>query len=729
MPLQPTLSPTGDPDAAHPGESTDDGDSTAPLPAPSGPSRAVLMLVHPRLLFLYWVIDGEIEERLRRPGLTTALVVEVSADGRTFRETDRRAFDTRAPCWYVPNSTVDCRVRVRLGTNEGGRFSEFLTSNILRVPREGPGDAPEIWKDRREAGGPGTAGPDLPPSHVAARTESYREGARVTSPGGGAVWEPAARAGYGDVVAAEPAEGDICFVLHSHLPFIRHPERERFLEENWLFEAITETYLPLLDMFDHLAEDRVEARVAVSLTPTLMAMLRDPLLLSRYERHLDRMCILAGLEVQRTRRDPDFGPVAGFYRDRLERLRFLFAKQYGRDLVGRFSRLESEGRIEILACAATHGFLPHLAAVPGSVRAQIAVGVREHARQVGRSPRGMWLPECAYFEGLDALLASEGVEYVFVDSRGVRNASSRPRLELHAPIVSPAGVLAFGRDEECSEQVWSSKRGYPGDPAYRDFYRDIGYDLDAAYVGPFLDPSGARGFTGLKYHRITGGHDQKEPYQRERALLTLETHADDFVRNRRRQSLSLTSRLGRRPLMVAMYDAELFGHWWFEGTEWLEAVLRRLPAAGLRVVTPGHYLDDQPVQQVAEPAASSWGDGGYYEVWLGQANDWIWPPLHDAARRMTDLAARAAGGGALQRRALAQLGRELLLAQASDWPFILKHETAVGYARRRAREHLLRFDRLAKQLEEGRVDEADLAALEARDNLFPDLDHEIWRRA
>src|SRR3989442_9481466 len=107
MPLQPTLSPTGDPDAAHPGESTDDGDSTAPLPAPSGPSRAVLMLVHPRLLFLYWVIDGEIEERLRRPGLTTALVVEVSADGRTFRETDRRGFHTRAPCWDGPNPTVD----------------------------------------------------------------------------------------------------------------------------------------------------------------------------------------------------------------------------------------------------------------------------------------------------------------------------------------------------------------------------------------------------------------------------------------------------------------------------------------------------------------------------------------------------------------------------------------------------------------------------------------------
>src|SRR6266702_6440059 len=168
---------------------------------------------------------------------------------------------------------------------------------------------------------------------------------------------------------------------------------------------MAETYLPLLDMFDHLEEDGVEARVAVSLTPTLMTILRDPLLLQRFERHLDRSRVLAGREVVRTRRDPDFGPLAGFYLDRLERLRYLFARRYGRDLVGRFAELERAGRIEILACAATHGFLPHLAPVPESVRAQIAIGVQEHTRQIGRPPRGMWLPECAYFEGLDAVLA------------------------------------------------------------------------------------------------------------------------------------------------------------------------------------------------------------------------------------------------------------------------------------------------------------------------------------
>jgi 1,4-alpha-glucan branching enzyme len=729
MPLQPPDFATANPEAGRAAESADEADYSTPLPAPSGPPRAVLMLVHPRLLFLYWVVGRELEERLRRPGAAPELRLEASADGQSFREVDRQSFDVGAPGWYLSNSAVDCRVRVRLGVDDRGGFSELLTSNLLQVPREGPGGAPEIWIDRRTAGGPSpseTAPPSRPPAE---QVEPRAAADRVTSPGRGPVWEQGAGARTPNLTGAPVAEGDLCLVLHSHLPFIRHPEREHFLEETWLFEAITETYLPLLDMFDHLAEDGVEARAAVSLTPTLMAMLRDPLLLSRYERHLDRTRVLAGLEVARTRRDPDFGPVAGFYRDRLERLGFLFVKKYGRDLVGRFAALESEGRIEILACAATHGFLPNLAPVPQSVRAQIALGAREHRRQIGRPPRGMWLPECAYFEGLDSVLAAEGIEYIFLDSRAIHHASSRPRLGVHAPIVSPAGVVAFGRDEESSEQVWSSKRGYPGDPTYRDFYRDIGYDLEAAYVGPFLDPSGERGFTGLKYHAITGRHDEKEPYRREQALRTLETHADDFVANRRRQAIALKSRLGRRPLMVAMYDAELFGHWWFEGPEWLETVLRRLPAAGLRAVAPGQYLADQPVQQAAEPSASSWGDGGYYQVWLAEANDWIWPPLHDASRRMADLASRVDGAGALQKRALAQLGRELLLAQASDWPFILKHQTAVGYAQRRAREHLLRFDRLAKQLEAGRVDEADLSAVEARDNLFPDLDPGIWRRS
>jgi 1,4-alpha-glucan branching enzyme len=303
-------------------------------------------------------------------------------------------------------------------------------------------------------------------------------------------------------------------------------------------------------------------------------------------------------------------------------------------------------------------------------------------------------------------------------------------------------VAAFGRDEESSAQVWSAEKGYPGDPVYRDFYRDIGFDLDADYVAPYLDPAGQRGMTGFKYHRITGRTDHKEPYRRFEALRTAAWHAADFVNNRRAQIDWLAGGMDRPPLVTSMYDAELFGHWWFEGPDWIEAVLRGLPAAGIAVISPAQYLEVHPVTQVARPSESSWGENGYHEVWLTGGNDWILPPLHDAGRRMGRLARRYAGrgdavqgGGAATEgadpiaRALRQAGRELLLAQSSDWPFILRNRTTPEYARRRVREHLDRFARLAAMLERGEVDPGTVARIEAQDDLFPAIDPGLWSGA
>jgi 1,4-alpha-glucan branching enzyme len=372
--------------------------------------------------------------------------------------------------------------------------------------------------------------------------------------------------------------------------------------------------------------------------------------------------------------------------------------------------------------------------------------VAEHRRLLGRSPRGLWLPECAYFEGLDAFVADAGLEYFFVDTHGIRNATSPPRFDVHAPLLCPTGVAAFGRDEESSVQVWSSQEGYPGDPSYRDFYRDIGFDLEHAYVAPYLDPAGTRGMTGFKYHRITGRTDWKEPYKRHDALRTAARHAADFVRNRSAQIAWLQEGLDRPPLVVSMYDAELFGHWWFEGPDWLDLVLRGLPGAGIAAISPAQYLEAHPVTQVARPSESSWGEHGYHDVWLRGDNDWIVPPLHDAGRRMGGIATAlrrdgAAGGSSagagLRRRLAAQAARELLLAQASDWPFILKNRTTPEYARRRVHEHLDRFDRLARLFasrasregtddDEARRAAEVAAALESRDNLFPEIDPGLW---
>jgi len=298
---------------------------------------------------------------------------------------------------------------------------------------------------------------------------------------------------------------------------------------------------------------------------------------------------------------------------------------------------------------------------------------------------------------------------------------------VYAPIACDSGVAAFGRDPDSSKQVWSAEEGYPGDFWYRDFYRDIGFDLDYDYVRPYLPPTGQRILTGLKYHRITGKTDVKAPYEPERARERLEAHAAHFVAGRVHQAAWLARAMDRPPIIVCPYDAELFGHWWFEGPWWLEAVLRRLAVTPeLRAGTPGDDLARHPTVQRATPAASTWGWKGYNEVWLAGENDWLYRHLHATADRLHALCRSYPSADERTRRALTQALRELFLAQASDWAFMMSRATTVEYAVRRSLDHLLRCQELCAQVERGAVDDLRLAVLEDTDNLVPTLDYRVF---
>jgi 1,4-alpha-glucan branching enzyme len=524
------------------------------------------------------------------------------------------------------------------------------------------------------------------------------------------------------------ARGYLAIVLHAHLPFVRHPEHGDFLEERWLFEAITETYVPLLDALRALARDRVPHRLALSLSPSLLNMLVDPLLQGRYLRHLEALIEFAEEEVERTRSDARMQRLAHFYRELLRRTRRTFIEVYGSNLVAAFRGFQDAGTLEILACAATHGYLPLLRGSDAAVRAQVVVGVEEYRRFFGRSPSGMWLPECGYYPGLDDVLARHGVRWTILEAHGLLHARPRPLLATFAPVIARGGIAAFGRDAESSRQVWSASEGYPGDYDYRDFYRDAGFDLDYEIVRPLLPPSGDRVATGFKYHRITGPGSQKDLYDLDWAAAKVDAHAKNFVGERARQLHDVADTTGRPPIAVAPYDAELFGHWWFEGPQWLETVIRQAAydQDAFALVTPGEYLDEHPVAQACEPAASSWGQHGYSAVWLSGENDWIYRHLQLAAERMSDLARRHADARGLELRALNQSARELLLAQSSDWAFIMSRGTVVEYAVQRTRTHLGRLRKLHEDLEAGTIDEGWLAMVEAHDNLFPAIDYRIY---
>jgi 1,4-alpha-glucan branching enzyme len=522
--------------------------------------------------------------------------------------------------------------------------------------------------------------------------------------------------------------GCLALILHAHLPFVRHPEHSEFLEEDWLFEAITETYLPLLDAFHGLADDGVPFRIAMSLTPTLGHMLRDPLLQSRYERYLERLLAIAEAEVQRTETRAAEQQVARFYLLRLLRVRQWWSERWKRDLVGAFAALQERGHLEMIACAATHGYLP-LMERPESVRAQLLIGIDAYREMFGCSPRGMWLPECAFVQGLDQILADCEIRWCVLDSHGLMLGRPQPRFATYAPVFTPGGVAAFGRDRESARQVWNAAEGYPGDPFYRDFYRDAGWDMPEANFRHWF-PDGGRRFTGLKCHRITGS-EPKELYDRAAAMRRVDEHAQHFLQARIKQLGRLCPLMPLPPIVVSPFDAELFGHWWFEGPDWLAAFIRaaaRSPSS-IRLVTPGEYLAEFDTQQVVEPAASSWGDEGFSAVWLEASNAWIYPELHAAERRMAFSAQTFARGHALsvaEERCLRQQARELLLAQSSDWAFLMRSGTAPDYARRRTRDHLDRFNRLHEQLHAGSIDTAFLETCEERDNIFPRLDWRIY---
>lgn len=527
--------------------------------------------------------------------------------------------------------------------------------------------------------------------------------------------------------------GQIMFVLHAHLPFVHHPEYPFFLEEQWLFEAITETYIPLLRMFKELEKDKVPVKLTMSITPPLMEMLANLDLQNKYEKHLEKLIELSKKEVNRTQSEhPAKNKLAKFYLNFFEETLHIFRDIYNKNILNGFKEFFSKGLLDIITCNATHGYLPFMEQYPQAIRAQLEHAVKTYEKYINVKPRGIWLAECAYFPGLDRYLAEYGIEYFFVDSHALWYADERPRYGVYRPVITPNNVFAFARDPESSEQVWSAQIGYPGDSRYREFYRDVGFDREFEYIKPYIDPSGVRINTGIKYHKITSKNtplEKKDFYDVDEAKMVAYEHAVDFLRKKEAQSEYLLSIFeGLEPIIVAPFDAELFGHWWFEGPYFIEYFMREATKSNkLRVVRACDVVDWVEKVQILTPAASSWGANGYNEVWLNGTNDWIYLHLHELVEKMTEMAKlHSEENDRTKIRILNQMVRELLLAQSSDWAFIMTTRTSVEYAVNRTKTHVKRFLTLYEMLKSGNIDMETLQRYEYIDDIFSDADYKVY---
>ena len=529
--------------------------------------------------------------------------------------------------------------------------------------------------------------------------------------------------------------GKVHLLLHAHLPFVREPSYDRFLEENWFFEAMAETYLPIIQMLNRLEEKGVPGTLNFSVSSVLLAMLTDRSLLDKFSRHLHKQLELLEREKIRLQNDSEKMEVVNFYYRRQIALINTWERDCNCEIVPALKRLEQIGKINLLTCVGTHPFLPAYQNDVEAIRLQLKITVRAFEEAFGKKPRGLWLPECGYFEGLDAILAEYGFKYFFLETHGVLLAKPSPKYGVFAPIKTPAGLYCFGREQSSSMEVWSRKTGYPGHPEYREFFKDIAHEREDDYLGDYFLAAGTHIETGLKYYRITGSEDKKV-YRPWNALRLVEDHARLFVANREETVSNLLPNMdGNKVSILCPYDAELFGHWWFEGPLFIEKMFER--AASSNVVEMASLEDSIAADSdVHAPIFSSWGEGGFGEVWMNDAVAFQYPlffrmraMMNDLKKRLLQTArgsksaklaenARGSKAAALK-RFLAQMARELVLFQASDWAFMIHNNSAADYARNRLNGHYQNVCALYAEAVKAKPDMRLLKTLEQKNNLFP----------
>ncbi|MDR2741707.1 MAG: DUF1957 domain-containing protein [Treponema sp.] len=511
-----------------------------------------------------------------------------------------------------------------------------------------------------------------------------------------------------------------------HLPRIKLS-----VEEQWFFEALSDTYLPLLEVFDHLEKDHVPFRLGISFSPLLCYMLQDECLLSHYLNYVDKQIEFGVREMERMEKNPDLHALARVYYDRAVDKRILFTERYEGNILNIFNYYQKKGRLEILTTAATHAFLPVYTAYPEAVQAQIEVALSSFRHTFGKVPHGFWLPELGWSPELDAYLRAYSFGYTIADTHAGLLRNPETSRGSFYPVKTPSQTLVLFRDFRAYRDIQDPEIGYRFSPVYRDSLADAGFELPADRVEPFLNASQGRVKTGYAYYTNGGRGQKKQVYDPALAESLVREQALSFL-DARFSTLCKAEKLGGPdPISLCACNADAFGRFWYEGPRFLEALFREgAVRQDLRFLTPGEYFCRQDRQTMASsmPEFSSWGFNGYAEPWIDASNDWMYPHVIHSIERMLELAERFPNDTGLKERALNQAAREILLVQASDWPRMLFKQEYAGYARRQIEMALRNFTTIYEALGSNYISTEWLTNLERRHNFFPDINYRVFRR-
>ncbi|MBN2401507.1 MAG: DUF1957 domain-containing protein [Spirochaetes bacterium] len=498
----------------------------------------------------------------------------------------------------------------------------------------------------------------------------------------------------------------IIFALHAHLPYVRIPDKKFPLQELWFYQALTESYIPLILCFRELIEEKINFNITFSISPTLLSMLSDDYYKIKYQAYLNTLLELLkrktlnsdnGLKQSLTGLADNVQKISNFY---------ISVKK---DIIGELKKLSKSGKINLITTSATHALLPLFRFSDNLIRSQIEIGQLVFKKEFGFVPDGFWLPEMGYYANLDTILDEFNIKYTFLDAHSVYLGQDRPSYGSFFPSITNTGLKILPRDIPLSNTIWSARTGYPGDYRYREFHFDYTYSLSESELNEFqID----RIPFGLKIYRITGNDIHKEYYNHEEAMETVKVHSEDFINKIRERALLIKNHIKRTPVFTLPFDAELFGHWWHEGPEFLKQVIKKISILKDIALFSPTDLRNKNLDSVI-PAECSWGREGYFKSWTNPECMWIYPELAHLDVRYKNVISK------INTQASAQAIKELLLASASDWTFLISNNTSVDYGKMRLAEHI----NAAKKIIGGLESEiTDHGLLTERHALYPLFD-------
>ncbi len=494
----------------------------------------------------------------------------------------------------------------------------------------------------------------------------------------------------------------LAFVLHAHLPWVIGYGKWPHGEE-WLAEAIVHCYIPILYFIWRLGELNHRKLLTFSITPVLAAQLADSRVKGIVDNYLEARLHAAA-------KGKKIHPLADWWEEELCSIRDKWSF-FDKDLISLISYLARKQVIESSTSVASHLYLP-LVHRKETIRWALKGSCKLHRRLFGIEPKGIWLPECAYRPGgkwvhevtgasekyragVEIFLEKEGLLWTVVDSHLILGGEplvpyapdwfledkQRHGIEqkmiaeikkqswlLARPIfVGNSNVAVFAREPHTARQVWSRFVGYPGNPNYLDFHKR--HEVTGLRIWKVTDPEADLG--------------DKLPYWPKDAEKVIEEQADHFI--------DLVSHLPgcEDGIVTCPFDAELFGHWWYEGPKWLEKVLEKaLKGNTVIPTTPLEELSRSEKKLKFKLKEGSWGEGGDHRVWTNPKNRWIWFALKEAEEKTVEFIR----SGKLSKKLKGMAFRQLLLASASDWPFLITMNSAAEYATSRVKQHLKNLD-------------------------------------